>query len=130
MFHNEEVEITLTWRNQSTGAVEVAWKAQEGSSGDYHLPVGGESEAFILEMPQSKVEFTFGSLETLCLEWAESGSSGHFQLQDQATNWQPREGSATEDCFGLGTNKVRLGKLLTEGIVIVGILDIGGGGRG
>lgn len=129
MFHSEEVEIKITWQNNSLSEIHVAWQPLEGIAGETSVDKGGVSSQFHVVLPESRIAFQIGNLDPLELEWVVVDGEGHFQIIDESSSWELIDGGASEDRFRLTTSRVTFGRLMADdGIVIVGILDIGGHG--
>lgn len=132
MFHTpNEVNIKITWQNQALAGLPVSWTPEEAEGGNTYVETGETSTQFPITLPESKLSVSVGNLPPILLEWAvDADGNGHFQLQPISQPWEPRSGKRNEDKFGLATSHVTFSHILSsEGVVIVGILDIGGGGH-
>jgi hypothetical protein len=121
MFHTaEEVEINLSWQNTGDGAIHVAHQPQGGTSTWVTVMGKKTSQGVGIELPESKIVFTFGEVAPLSLVWELVDGSGQFNLDGESQGWVQ-----DENLFTIGANHVNF-RYAESGITIVGILDIGG----
>jgi hypothetical protein len=136
MFHAAE-NVTLeevSWQNNRADAVLVAWGIDEEAIGDATVSGLETTEPFEINLPDTRIDFTFTpvtkpispSLPVLQVEWIMVDEVNQFVLRDECTTWTRTNQTFTEND---GQGEVYF-NIQEEGIVIVGVLDIGGDGHG
>jgi hypothetical protein len=130
MFHREVgLETKFIWLNISgTRTNTVEWAPEGGTPGGTEVDGAEVTGPFDIALPVSAVDITINDLTALRLQWEMVDEVGHFILQDGVTEW----GKVDEDFILIDTLVALRFKYIREtgGIVIVGVLDIGGGGQG